>query len=302
MTGGRDSSGFLLVDKPSGWTSHDVVAKVRNLAGLKKVGHAGTLDPMATGLLVLGLGRCTRLLRFVQEAPKEYVATAKFGVATDSLDADGAVLTREPMPVGLDEVEAVLPRFVGPIHQVAPMVSARKVDGRRLYELAREGVEVARDPRPVTIYDLDVTDFSPCDYPELTFSVRCSTGTYVRTLADDIAKALGGRGHLIALRRIANGSLRVDQAHAMDTLESRAAEDRLHESLLPPASGLPDVPAITLEKSTEAAVRNGVSFPASALGDDLPTAGPIRMLDLSGRLLAVYVVDGGRARAEVVIS
>jgi tRNA pseudouridine55 synthase len=302
VSGVRAVNGFLLVDKPSGWTSHDVVAKVRNLARLKKVGHAGTLDPMATGLLVLGLGRCTRLLRFVQEAPKEYVATAMLGVATDSLDADGAVLAREPMPVGLDDVSAVLSRFVGSIHQVPPMVSARKVDGRRLYELAREGVEVAREPRPVTIHHLEITDFAPCDYPEMTFCVRCSKGTYVRTLADDIAGALGGRAHLTALRRMANGKLTVDEAHSIDELEARAAEGTLLESLVSPASGLPDLAAVTVEEAAEAAVRNGVSFPVPALGRDLPEEGPVRLLDQSGGLLAVYAVDGGRARAQVVMS
>ena len=198
--------GFLLVDKP---TSHDVVAKLRGMARMKKVGHAGTLDPMATGLLVVGLGHATRLLRFVQGFAKEYLATAVFGVATDTLDADGAVLAREPMPVSQAEVEAILDRFRGRIMQTPPMVSARKVEGRRLYELARDGQTVEREARPVTIHELEITEFAPSEYPEVSFRVVCSTGTYVRTLADDIAQALGGRAHLSALRRIRNGSLRV---------------------------------------------------------------------------------------------
>ncbi len=181
------------MDKPGGWTSHDVVAKVRNLIGIRKIGHAGTLDPMATGLLVLGIGRATRLLRFVQVAPKVYEGRACLGVATDTLDADGATLTREPMPVDVDDVRQVMERFVGQAMQVPPMVSARKVSGKRLYELAREGIEVEREARPVTIHELDLVDFAPSDYPELWFRVKCSTGTYVRTLVDDIARALGGR-------------------------------------------------------------------------------------------------------------
>ena len=302
MTSAQGFTGFLLVDKPAGWTSHDVVAKVRRLAGQKKIGHAGTLDPMATGLLVLGLGRATRLLRFVQQAPKEYVATAKLGVATDTLDADGAVLTREPMPVGLDDVNAVLPRFTGAIAQVPPMVSARKVGGRRLYELARDGIEVARDARPVTIHELELVDLAPCDYPELTLRIRCSTGTYVRTLADDIAQALGGRAHLTALRRTANGSLRADDAWSIDELDDLAASGRLGAAVLAPAQGLPDIAPVTLEDALSAAVRNGVSLATSSLGDAAPAAGSVRMLDSDGHLLAVYAIDGSRARAEVVLA
>ncbi|MEN8114668.1 MAG: tRNA pseudouridine(55) synthase TruB, partial [Actinomycetota bacterium] len=156
--------GFLLLDKEQGWTSHDVVAKVRRLIG-GKVGHAGTLDPMATGLLVLGLGRSTRLLRFVQGFPKQYEATALFGVATDSLDADGAVIDRAPLPVTEEALEEIAGRFRGSILQIPPMVSARKVEGKRLYELAREGKVVERDARPVAIYSLTVTDLAPSDYP-----------------------------------------------------------------------------------------------------------------------------------------
>ncbi len=226
------AAGFLLVDKPSEWTSHDVVAKIRNLLRIKKVGHAGTLDPMATGLVVVGLGRATRLLRFVQMAPKEYLATAIFGVATDSLDADGAILERAEMDVSRGEVEAVMKRFVGKISQVPPMVSARKVNGRKLYELAREGIEIEREAREVDIYRLELIDFAPMPYPEVTFRVICSTGTYVRTLADDIAVALGGRAHLGALRRIRNGSLSVADGVQIDDIERAVAEDREHELVL----------------------------------------------------------------------
>lgn len=293
--------GFLLIDKPSGWTSHDVVAKVRRLTGQKKVGHAGTLDPMATGLLVLGIGRATRLLRFVQGAPKRYVATACLGVATDTLDADGAVLGREAMPVTESDVLGVLTRFMGEIHQVAPMVSARKVGGRRLYELARQGTEVEREPRAVTVYNLEVLDFAPSDYPELTFAVTCSTGTYVRTLADDIAQALGGNAHLTALRRTANGTLDVSTAYRIDTLEAMAADGRLCDALLSPAQGLGDIAILTVDDSLAAAVRNGVAFARAAL-EGAPESGPVGLLASDGDLIAVYRVDGGRAKADVVIA
>jgi tRNA pseudouridine55 synthase len=290
------ATGFLLIDKPPGATSHDAVAAVRRLLGQKKVGHAGTLDPMATGLLVLGLGRATRLLRFVADAPKTYVARAVFGVATDTLDADGAVLERSPMPVSEDEVAAAATRFVGDIHQVPPMVSALKVGGRRLYELAREGVTVEREARPVTIHELEILDFSPCDYPEVLLRVRCSSGTYVRTLADDLAAALGGRAHLKKLRRLAIGSLTVDDAVSLEDLAGLVEAGA--PPVLDPASGLADLPAATVGEETAAGVRNGMVFPAASFGG---IEGPFRVLDVEGRLLAVYAVEGRRARPEVVL-
>ncbi|MDX1689750.1 MAG: tRNA pseudouridine(55) synthase TruB [Acidimicrobiia bacterium] len=294
------TTGFLLVDKPSGWTSHDVVAKVRRLLGQKKVGHAGTLDPMATGLLVLAAGRATRLLRFVQAADKVYVARMQLGVATDTLDADGAVLSREPMDVAEDEIVAVAERFRGPIMQVPPMVSALKVEGRRLYDLAREGIEVEREARPVTIHELDVLDVAPGAYPEVAFRVRCSTGTYVRTLGDDIARALGGRAHLTDLRRLAIGALRVDASVTIDELERAADEGTLDEIVRPPGAGVAGLPSVTVGEESAAAVANGVVFPAVALG--VGEEGEFAVFDDDGELLAVYESDGRRAKPAVVIA
>jgi tRNA pseudouridine55 synthase len=296
------TAGFLLVDKPPGWTSHDVVAKVRSLLGIKKVGHAGTLDPMATGLVVLGLGRATRLLRFVQAAPKEYLATAVFGVATDSLDADGAILERREMAVSQSEVESVMSRFVGRIAQVPPMVSARKIGGRKLYELAREGVEVEREARDVDIYELDMLDFSPSAYPEVTFRTVCSTGTYVRTLADDMASALGGRAHLNALRRVRNGSLHVDNAHGIDDLESAQTAGSITSLILPPRLGLPDLVHVGIGDDLAAGVRNGLSFPVAALQVEVLDDGPVGLIDTAGGLLAIYGVAQGKASPLVVIT
>jgi tRNA pseudouridine55 synthase len=296
------SAGFLLVDKPSGWTSHDVVAKVRNLLRIKKVGHAGTLDPMATGLVVVGLGRATRLLRFVQSAPKEYVARAVFGVATDSLDADGAILARSPMEVTQSEVEAAMARFVGTIAQIPPMVSARKVGGRKLYELAREGVEIEREARDIEIYRLELVDFAPSSYPEVVFRTVCSTGTYVRTLGDDIAQALGGRAHLSALRRVRNGSLHVDNALGMDEIEAAVTDNTIVDRVLSPRDGLPDLPEIVVGDEIAAGVRNGLSFPAVAFQADLPDSGPIRIVDSDGSLGAIYRIEAGKAAPEVVVA
>ncbi len=294
-------AGFLLVDKPAGWTSHDVVAKVRNLARIKKVGHAGTLDPMATGLLVLALGRATRLLRFVQDGAKEYVATACFGVATDSLDADGAVLSRHPLPVGAEQLEAAMRRFVGEISQVPPMVSARKIGGRRLYELAREGTEVEREARQVTIFECELLDLAPSDYPEVTFRVVCSSGTYVRTLADDLAQSFGGHAHLTALRRTRNGRLEVEAAHRIEDLVELAAVDRLSEAVISIGDGLPEVPAVVIDADSVAAVRNGVPFPQSVFDTGTPDQGLVRVVAPDGELLALYRMSGAALRPEVVL-
>lgn len=298
MTTTTITSGFLLVDKPGGWTSHDVVAKVRNLAG-SKVGHAGTLDPMATGLLVLGLGQSTRLLRFVQSFPKTYEATAVFGVATDSLDADGAILDRTPLPVTEEDLASVIGRFTGKIHQMPPMVSARKVEGRRLYELAREGKVVERETRPVDIYDLEILDIAPSDYPEVQFRVVCSTGTYVRTLADDMARALGGRAHLSALRRTRNGSLHVADASSIETIVAAAADGVLPELVVTPSRALEDLPGVVLDPEYVPAVRNGAVIPAASVA--APDGSLFRLLD-SDVLLGVYRVEGATVKAEVVTS
>ncbi len=292
--------GFLLIDKEQGWTSHDVVAKVRGLVG-GKVGHAGTLDPMATGLLVLGLGRSTRLLRFVQGFEKEYQATALFGVATDSLDADGAIIDRSPLPVDVADLEAVAERFRGSILQIPPMVSARKVEGKRLYELARAGQVVEREARPVTIYSLVFTDLAPSDYPEVSFDVVCSTGTYIRTLADDLARALGGRAHLTKLRRVRNGTLDVADAVSIDQIEAAQADETIASLVIDPAAALADIPGIEIEASYVPGIRNGVAIPAATLiGDgDVSDQGLVRLL-VDGALLGVYRIDGPSAKPEVI--
>jgi tRNA pseudouridine55 synthase len=292
------AEGFVLVDKSGGWTSHDVVGRCRRIFEMRRIGHAGTLDPMATGLLVVALGRATRLLRFVQESAKTYRATAVFGVATDSLDADGAILTREEMKFDEAELRAVARRFVGVIPQVPPMVSAIKVEGRRLYQLARAGVEVERAPRPVEIHSLDILEVTPGMYPEVAFQVRCGSGTYIRVLADDMAQALGGRAHLSALRRTAIGPHRVEEAHTIAALEAAAAAGTLDAMVLPPAQGLSHLPAVTVDDATALGVRNGATFAAGPLAG---VQGSCRVLDAAGGLLGVYRGDGRRANAEVVM-
>ncbi|MEE8489474.1 MAG: tRNA pseudouridine(55) synthase TruB [Acidimicrobiia bacterium] len=287
--------GFLIVDKPGGITSNRVVGEVKKATGIKKVGHAGTLDPMATGALVLALGNVTRLIRFVQDQPKEYLATAQFGVATDTLDADGAVLSREPMDFEPAELMSVVPRFTGVIHQVPPMMSALKKDGRRLYELAREGQVIEREARPVVIHELEVLQVGAGPYPEVEFRVVCGKGTYIRSLADDMAAALGGSGHLTALRRTRIGSLKAADGVSMELM------DDWRSYLISPSDALTDLPAVTVSSETLRGVRHGMRFVGGDIVDG-PEGESYRVLDDSGSLAAVYRLDGGQARPEVVLS
>lgn len=291
--------GFVLVDKAAGWTSHDVVAKARTLFATRKIGHAGTLDPMATGLLVLGLGAVTRLLRFITDQPKEYEATACFGVATDTLDADGEVLDRTPMDVGAGEVAETMARFVGEVTQVPPMFSAVKVGGRRLHDLARRGKEVERPPRSVRVDHLGIEGFQPGPYPRVRFRVVGGRGLYVRVLADDLARELGGRAHLTALRRVRNGGLRVESATSIDRMVELHGEDRLDRVILTPAQGLAHLPRVEVPGSLTLAVANGRRLPTESVGN-VAAEGPVRMMTGS-RMLAVYRVEGGGLAPEVVL-
>jgi tRNA pseudouridine55 synthase len=288
--------GFLVVDKPGGITSNAVVSRVKRATGIKKVGHAGTLDPLATGAVVVAIGKVTRLIRFIQEQPKEYFATAEFGVATDTLDADGAILSREAMEVTLEELEAVRPRFLGTILQVPPMVSALKHKGRRLYELAREGVVIERDAREVRIDELEFQSVGPGPYPEVVFRVVCGKGTYVRSLADDIAATLGGAAHLTALRRTRIGSLDI-ATHGIpaDDLDSWEAK------LISPEDALCDLASIEVGAETARAVRHGVRFVGGEMVS-LPEGEPVRVMNDAGDLLAVYSRAGDTCRAEVVLA
>jgi tRNA pseudouridine55 synthase len=290
------TGGFLVIDKPSGMTSNTVVGKVRRATGIKKVGHAGTLDPLATGVVVVAVGPVTRLIRFIQDQPKEYLATAQFGVATDTLDSDGAVLSREPMDFSERELLDVAERFVGRIHQVPPMVSALKHKGRRLYELAREGTVVEREARPVEIFELDIDVVGSGPYPEVEFRVVCGRGTYVRTLADDLAAALGGAAHLTALRRTRTGSLDIE-THGLGVDE---LEDWESHFLLP-SDALGDLPAITVSAETAKGVCHGIRFVGGEM-IEAPENEAVRVLDQSGDLIAVYRREGDQAKPEVVLA
>lgn len=283
MPGAAPVDGLVVVDKPAGWTSHDVVARLRRVYGQRRVGHAGTLDPDATGVLLVGLGRATRLLRFLQEAGKAYRGIVVLGVATSTLDAAGEVLDRRPMAVTRDDVERVLPRFTGDIEQVPPMVSAVKVEGRRLHRLARAGVEVERVPRPVHVDRIEVERFEPGPYPEVTIRVDCGSGTYVRVLAADIGVALGGCAHLGSLRRLRVGTFTLDEAHPLAEIEA----DPL-AMVLPPAEAVRDLARCTLDEEEARAARHGAVFASTALASCRDDDGPFAFVDAAGTLLAVY--------------
>lgn len=281
--------GVAVVDKPAACTSHDVVARARRSLGTRKVGHAGTLDPDATGVLVLGVGRATRLLRYVGDLPKSYVGEVVLGVATSTLDAAGEVVaTAEMAGVGRDEVRAAAAGMVGTVRQVPPMVSAVQVGGRRLHELAREGVEVAREPREVTVWRFEVA--GEVEPGVFRVAVDCSSGTYVRSLAADLGTALGGVAHLRRLRRTAVGPFTEDRARPVEELE-----------LLPPRAAVDHLAAVAVDDEVAALVRTG--RPLERAGPTpFPGEGPWAVVAPDGSLLAVYRPEGDRARPEVVLA
>lgn len=276
-------SGCVVIDKPAGCTSHDVVDQVRRALGTRKVGHAGTLDPDATGVLVLGVGAGTKLLQFVTGTDKSYVGEIAFGTETSTLDAGGEVVASHEMTLEPSAVSAAAVAFTGAIEQVPPMVSAIKVDGRRLHELAREGKEVERKPRPVTVHRFDVT---PTDDPLVyRAEVDCSSGTYIRTLAADLGRALGGGAHLRNLRRTAVGRFTLESARSVEDLE-----------LAPVADLLRGMPILEVDAETARRVSHG-----QQLG---PAGGPgyLAVTDQSGAVLAVYEAKDGNLCAAKVLA
>jgi tRNA pseudouridine55 synthase len=285
------TDGVVAVDKPAGWTSHDVVAKSRGLLGTKKVGHAGTLDPSATGVLVLGVGQATRLLRYLGDLPKEYVGEIVLGTETSTLDAEGDVVrTHEMGSVTLDDVRAAAEGFVGPILQVPPMVSAVKVGGKRLHELARAGVEVEREARPVMVHALSIEDLPEPGVFRITAS--CSGGTYVRVLAADIGSALGGGAHLRNLRRTAVGGFDLAGAVPLEQLTP--------EAVRPPADAVVHLAQVTVDDEVAADVGHGKVLPLDRLGAS--GEGPWAVLGPDGRLLAVYRAHHpGTAKPDLVL-
>jgi len=284
-------TGLVVVDKEAGWTSHDVVARCRRIFGQRRVGHAGTLDPDATGVLLVGLGRATRLMRFLTALPKTYQAEVVLGTATSTLDASGEVIgTWDMDSVGLAEVRAAAEALTGPIEQVPPMVSAVKVGGRRLHALAREGIEVDRPARPVTVHRFDV---DPGPEPGVfRVEVSCSSGTYVRVLAADLGTAVGGGAHLRNLRRTSIGSFSVGDARVVGELTPAL--------VLSPAQALRDLDQVVVTADVQRHIARGLALdrvPVGVTGD-----GPWGLVDQGHRLLAVYeATETDRIRPAVVL-
>lgn len=247
-------NGIVIVDKPQGWTSQDVTARLRRVFETRRIGHGGTLDPMATGVLPVFVGRATRGVEFFEHAEKTYETLLLPGVVTDTEDVTGTVLERRPAALTEAAVEAVLPRFRGEILQVPPMYSALKVNGQKLCDLARKGQTVERKPRPVTIHELAFLGFQDdC----LRLRVRCSKGTYIRTLCKDLGEALGCGGCMAQLRRVSAGSYTIGQAVPLETLLESADPGQY---LLPVDSLFASLPALTLTPNQETRCRNGNPF------------------------------------------
>lgn len=276
------ANGIIIIDKPAGWTSMDVCAKLRGILKTKKIGHAGTLDPMATGVLPVFVGQATRAVSFAEGGEKEYVAGLRLGRTTNTQDTEGETLTQSPVTVGREELEAVLPRFTGEISQIPPMFSAIKINGQKLYDLARQGKEVERKARAVTIFALEVVEqVSETDY---ILRIRCSKGTYVRTLCHDIGQALGCGGCMFSLRRTMAAGFTLDESVTLEQMQEGG------EALLRPTDSLfRDRPDYRLKtQKQEERCRNGNPF---FIQENLPE-GEYRIYGREGAFLCLSRLQG----------
>ena len=278
------ASGILIVDKPAGWTSMDVCAKLRGIFHEKRVGHGGTLDPMATGVLPVFMGRATRAVEFAEKSDKEYVAGLKLGVITNTQDTSGEVLEERPVSIAGGELEAALEKFRGDLLQVPPMYSAIKINGKKLYELARKGREVERPARPVTIKCLEIVDQQGNSL--YTIRVRCSKGTYIRTLCHDLGQALDCGGCMASLRRTMAAGFTLEDAVTLEQVQ--AAEDPA-ALLLPVDRLFPDRKKLVLPSAVEKKIRNGMTAVLPELDQ-----GEYRVYSQDGTFLAVCRAKGGK--------
>lgn len=279
-------NGIVIIDKPQGWTSMDVCAKLRGILHEKRVGHAGTLDPMATGVLPVFVGQATKAVSFAEGGQKVYEAVLQLGLLTDTQDTTGETLEERAVTVTEDEVRAALPRFLGEIEQIPPMYSAIKVNGQKLYDLARQGREVARKPRMITIFDLTLTQ--NLGNGQYALRVVCSKGTYIRTLCHDLGQVLGCGGCMAALRRTMAAGFRIEEAVTLE----RAQEER-EALLLPLDEYFRAYPRFTVQNETqEKRAYNGNAFTARGVAD-----GEYRVYDRAGNFLSLSRAEGGELRA-----
>jgi len=278
--------GILIIDKPTGWTSMDVCAKLRGILREKRIGHAGTLDPMATGVLPVFVGRATKAVQFAEGGQKEYRAVLKLGMVTDTQDTTGTVLETCSVAVGVEEVRAALPRFTGELSQLPPMYSALKVNGQKLYDLARQGKTVERKPRTVTVYELELLGQLAPD--EFSLRVVCSKGTYIRTLCHDLGRALGCGGCMAALRRTVAAGFRIEEAVTLSEAQEKGAA-----LLLPLDEYFRAYPHFMVQNETqEKRAYNGNAFYARGIAD-----GEYRVYDRVGNFLSISRAENGELRA-----
>jgi tRNA pseudouridine55 synthase len=276
--------GVIVVDKAQGWTSHDVVAKMRRIAGTRSIGHLGTLDPMATGVLPLVIDRATRLSRFFVKNDKVYEGTVRFGQATNTYDAEGtAVGEARPFLATPETVEPLLARFRGVFAQMPPPVSAKKIGGQPAYKLARKNLPVELKPVEITVHELTLLG---CDGPDGRVRVHCSSGTYLRAIAHELGVAAGVGAHLASLRRLRSGDFSIEQGRTLDELQALATEGRLAEALLPGAQLLPDFPSHVVDRLTESQIRQGRDFRTSPFRASAD-AKYVKAITEDGALLAV---------------
>lgn len=276
--------GVIVIDKPEGWTSHDVVSQLRRIAGTKKVGHLGTLDPIATGVLPLVIERATRLAQFYTRSDKIYEGLVRFGWSTTSYDRAGEPTSYErQVTIDPEELDRHLDKMRGEIMQTPPAVSAKKVDGKRAYELARKNIAVELEPVKVHIYELTVLSI---EGPLVKLRAHCSGGTYMRSIAHDLGLAMGCGAHLQELRRTASGEFEIQQARTLEQLKSLAAEDRLMDALVPAAQLLPGMPSVFVDDLTARLVRNGRNFPASPFRSQ-PASKYVKAVTRTGELVAI---------------
>ena len=281
-------NGILLIDKPVDWTSHDVVAKLRGILHEKRIGHSGTLDPMATGLLVVFIGKATKAVEFAEADEKEYLASMRLGIVTDTQDTTGTVLSSSPISVSSDEIDAALLQFTGEIEQIPPMYSAIKMDGQRLYKMARRGEIIERKPRRLYISALEQQGMICGD---VVLRVKCSKGTYIRTLCNDIGESLGCGGAMSSLRRVRAGTFSVNDAYTLERIADISKNGEVSQLLLRVDSLFAAYPAYTADAAQEQKCRCGVRFDAQ-----LPD-GQYRVYGQSGEFLMLAKAEGGTIRA-----
>lgn len=283
-------AGFLVVDKPNGVTSHDMVEAARGWLGIRRVGHLGTLDPQATGVLPLAIRGATKLVPFVQAGEKSYVGTVRLGLTTDTLDGQGKVTDRHDGPLPEEgDVRSALKQFEGEIEQIPPMYSAVKRGGVALYKLARQGEEIEREAKKVVVHRLELTRF---DSPEAEIAVECGSGTYVRSLAHDLGQALGCGGYLANLRRLCSQPFGIDEAHTFEACEEAARMGKMDDLLIPPEKGL-DFPVIRLAAQGAKRVENGGDISPGTLERSKPGT-RVTALDPDGRMIAILELRADR--------